>query len=253
MTSGCEAAFDAAILSLIATGERQPAAAAGTTDWSLAPVRPRWATGRAYVGAVSQLYHGERATARACHHLGLVLPEPAAIRFVASQARDEARHAHLYARYLARLGDIAPVDQALAGALDGALGRHDSAAAMMVAFNVVLEGEAVLLQGAVARAAPCPLLRRIAATVARDEARHVAFGELYLTRALARLGLEERRAIYLDVHALWRDVARPNAADNRRGAILRRAWRGYMAARWRVHCRTFGRIGLIRPGEAFER
>lgn len=254
MTSGCEAAFDAAIESLIGKRDRVGAA---TLDWSLAPVRPRWATARAYVEAVSQLYHGERATARACRRLASALPEPAAIRFVAAQARDEARHARLYARYLARLGDIAPMDEALAGAIDGAydgaLGRHHSVAAMMVALHVVLEGEAVHLQGAVRRALPCPLLRGIAATVGRDEARHVAFGRLYLTRALAGLGPGERRAIYLDVHALWRDVARPSAGDGPGGAILRRAWRGYMAARWRVHCRTFERIGLIRPGEAFDR
>ena len=179
------------------------------------------------------------------------------MRFVESQGRDEARHAAMYAHYLARLGDVAPMDPALAAALEGALEWRESIAtpipAMMVAFNIVLEGEAVRLHGAAARAFPCPLLRRIAATVARDEARHTAFGRLYLSRVLAGLGLEERRAIYLGVRALWRDVARPSAADRPGGAILRRAWRGYMAARWRGHCRTFERIGLIRPGEAFDR
>ena len=253
-----DAEFDAAVAALIRNGE-QAGADVRAIDWSLSPVPPRWATRRAYVEVVSQLYHAERATGRACRQLGAVVPEPAAVRFVESQGRDEARHAAMYARYLARLGDVAPMDPALAAALEGALEWRASFApiaaipAMMVAFNIVLEGEAVRLHGAAARAFPCPLLSRIAATVARDEARHTAFGRLYLTRALAGLGAEERRAIYLGVRALWRDVARPSATDRPGGAILRRAWRGYMAARWRGHCRTFERIGLIRPGEAFDR
>ena len=259
MTSGCEAAggprdpaFDRAVEALIRKGG--PAhTEARAIDWSLAPVRPRWATARAYVEAVSQLLHAERLTGRACSRLAQALTEPAAARFVESQARDEARHAAMYARYLARIGDVAPMDEALAAALDSALEWHESVPAMMVAFNVVLEGEAVHLHGAAARAFPCPLLHRIATTVGHDEARHTAFGRLYLTRVLAPLGTDERRAIYLDVRALWRAVARPSTGDGRGGAILRRAWRGYMAARWRTHRRTFERIGLIRPGEEFDR
>ncbi len=259
VTSGCEAAggprdpdFDGAVEALIWKG-RPADAEARAIDWSLSPVRPRWATGRAYVEAVSQLLHAERTVRDACSRLAAALPEPAAVRFVASQTRDEARHAGMFARYLARLGDIAPMDEALAASLEEALEWHESVPAMMVAFNVVLEGEAVHLLGAATRAFPCPLLRRIATTVGRDEARHVAFGRLYLSRVLALLGPEERRAIYLDVEVLWRAVARPSASDGRGGAILRRAWRGYMAARWRTHCRTFERIGLIRPGEEFDR
>jgi hypothetical protein len=257
VTSGYEAAiapgdadFDAALESLILKADR---AADGAIDWSLAPIRPRWATRRAYIEAVSQLLHAERATRLACSHIATALPEPAAARFVDSQARDEARHARMYARYLERLGDIAPMDEALAASIEGALDQHCSVPTMMVAFNVVLEGEAVRLHGAAARAFPCPLLRRIATMVGRDEARHVAFGQLYLTRALASADVEKRRAIYLDVRALWRAIARPSASDGTGGTMLRRAWRGYMAARWRTHCRTFERIGLIRPGEAFDR
>ena len=257
MTSGYEAAtalrdsdFNAALESLIRKADR---AGDEAVDWSVAPIRPRWATRRAYVEAVSQLLHAERATQLACSHLATALPEPAAVRFVDGQARDEARHASMYARYLERLGDIAPMDEALAASIENALEWHHSVPTMMVAFNVVLEGEAVRLHGAAARAFPCPLLRGIATTVGRDEARHVAFGQLYLTRALASLDVEERRAIYLDVRALWRAIAQPSASDRPGGTILRRAWRGYMAARWRTHCRTFERIGLIRPGEAFDR
>ena len=259
MTLVCDAAggsrdpaFDRAVEALIRkSGPADTGARA--IDWSLSPVRPRWATRRAYIEAVSQLLHAERLTRRACCHLATALPDPVARRFVEGQARDEARHAAMYTRYLARIGDIAPMDEALAAALDGALQWHDSVPAMMVAFSVVLEGEAVHLHGAAARAFPCPLLNRIATSVGRDEARHTAFGRLYLTRVLGSLGTDERRAIYLDVKALWHAVARPDTGDGRGGAILRRAWRGYMAARWRTHCRAFERIGLIRPGEEFDR
>ncbi len=75
MTSGCEAAggprdpaFDRAVESLIRKGGPVHAEARAI-DWSLAPVRPRWATERAYVEAVSQLLHAERLTGRACSRL----------------------------------------------------------------------------------------------------------------------------------------------------------------------------------------
>ena len=259
MTLVCDAAggpsdptFDKAVETLIRKGGSADSEA-HAIDWSLSPVRPRWMTQRTYIEAVSQLLHAEHLTRRACSHLVTPLTDPVATRFVESQARDEARHAAMYTQYLTRIGDIAPMDGALAAALDGALRWHDSAPAMMVAFNVVLEGEAVHLHGAAARAFPCPLLNRIATTVGRDEARHTAFGRLYLTRVLASLGTDERRAIFLDVKNLWRAVARPRTGNNRGGAILRRAWRGYMAVRWRTHIRAFERIGLIRPGEEFDR
>ena len=222
-------------------------------DWSLSPVRPRWTTRRSYVQSVSQLLHAERLTGRACAQLAGALGQPTANRFIDFQARDETRHAAMYSRYLASLGDVAPMDGVLADVFEEALGWRDSVAATMVAFNVVLEGEAVHLHGATLRAFPCPLFHRITSEVGRDEARHTAFGRLYLTRLLAPLETEERRAIYHDVRALWRAVARPEAGDGRGGAIMRRAWRGYMDRRWRTHCRTFERIGLIRHGEDFDR
>jgi len=213
VTSGCDAAggpsdpaFDRAVEALIHKSGAADTKARAIV-WSLSPIRPRWATQRAYIEAVSQLLHAERLTRRACSHLATALADPVALRFVESQARDEARHAAMYTQYLTSIGDIAPMDQALAAALDGALQWHDSVPAMMVAFNVVLEGKAVHLHGAATRAFPCPLLHQIATTVGRDEARHTAFGQRYLTRELAPLGTDERRAIYLDVRALWRAVA----------------------------------------------
>ncbi len=134
--------FDCAVEALMRKGD-QADADLRAIDWSQSPVRPRWATRRAYAEAVSQLLHAERATRRACRHLAAVVPEPAAVRFIASQGRDEARHAAMYARYLARLGDVAPMDPALAAALEGALEWRQSIPAMMVAFNIVLEGDAV--------------------------------------------------------------------------------------------------------------
>jgi hypothetical protein len=260
VTSGSETAapppganFETAVETLIRKSEAARDLGDRAVDWEMSPVKPRWTTRRAYVRSVSQLYHAERLTGRACALLAGALDAPSANRFVALQADDETRHADMYRRYLARLGDVAPMDRAIADVLEEALGWRHSAPAMMVAFNVILEGEAVHLHGATLSAFPCPLLRTITSTVGRDEARHTAFGRLYLARLLAPIGVEERRAIYRDVRRLWRAVARPDPADDLRGAIMRRAWRGYMKRRWRTHCRTFERIGLIRPGEDFDR
>ncbi len=225
-------AFDKAVEALIRKGGRADAEARAI-DWSLSPVRPRWATQRAYVEAVSQLLHAERLTRRACSRLAQALTEPAAARFIESQARDEARHAAMYARYLARIGDVAPMDEALAASLDSALEWHESVPAMMVAFNVVLEGEAVHLHGAAARAFPCPLLHRIATTVGRDEARHTAFGRLYLRRMLADASI-----VSSSVHpSTWR--VRKNAVPSAVPTSSTRRMHGWSSvAALRADCST---------------
>jgi len=187
---------DRALAALAARGRRAQWSADREVDWQL-PVRPpRWLTRRAYVSAISQLYHGEVATIRACRRLADEISDPAARDCLEVQIADEMRHAGAYAAYLDRLGGVAPIDPAVADAHGEGTTWNGAPAALVVLYHVVLEGEALMLHGDFRRWFRCPLFRDINRRIEVDEARHVAFGRLYLRSRLARMPADQRLDIY---------------------------------------------------------
>lgn len=243
--------WDPKIERLIGKAARHAALPRITADkGAMAP--PRWMSRRDLTCLVSQLHHAEAATGAACATLSRRLAGTQAGRFLNLQEIDEARHASLYREYLDMLGDIAPMDESLAAAMSGGLAWEGTPVGTVVAFNVVLESEAVNLQHMSARALSCPLFRRISERVAVDEARHVAFGNLYLRRALKTIGRDERAEIYRWVRSLWARAAAPPVSGRGMSAlVLRLARRRYMDERWPVQRRHLARIGLVRDGERF--
>ena len=111
----------------------------------------------------------------------------------------------------------------------------------------IVEGEALSIQRQLCDSVDCPLLSDITARIARDEARHVAFGRLYLDRRLAALPIAERVDIFRWVRATWWDCAR---------AIFGRwSWGGALAGidldeRWAGQIASMRDIGLIADHEA---
>jgi hypothetical protein len=67
--------------------------------------------------------------------------------------------------------------------------------AKMVGMQVILEGLALGTFINVRAATGCALLRSLLGYVARDEARHVAFGNIYLTSEIARMHADDRSAV----------------------------------------------------------
>jgi hypothetical protein len=65
----------------------------------------------------------------------------------------------------------------------------------MVGMQVILEGLALGTFLNVRAATGCALLRTLLGYVARDEARHVAFGNIYLTTEIAGMDADERAAV----------------------------------------------------------
>ena len=123
--------------------------------------------------------------------------------------------------------------------------------APVVAFHIVLEGEALDLLQACSKRFPCPLFRQINRRVSHDEARHIAFGKLFLRNRVRSLPLEERLEIYRWVRSLWRDCAAATRA--RYGLFGRFALRtgpAALEARWQRQSAALEEIGLIGPGEA---
>ncbi len=223
-------------------------------DWSRQPRLPFWMRPSQARAALSQLYHGELATSRLCEAL---LADRTEDRYevrtcLSFQLRDEMRHADAYARYLEGLGGIAPIDDALARALDGARhGPHGTLGAML-AFHIVVEGELLQLHERIARFLPCPLLRDINRLVARDEARHVAFGKIYLADSLDALSDDERARLYAWLHSLWHDATQSALARRHRNPAIAVFFRHWLGNGWPRHAEALAKLGLA-PAIAVER
>jgi hypothetical protein len=221
-------------------------------DWREPVVVPAWFPRRTYVAAISQLYHGELATAEACRRLLAALPgaDADARACLEIQIRDETRHAEVYQAYLARLGDIAPPEPAVTALLEGGRGWRDPDLGIMLAYHVLLEGEALQIQHGFATWLPCPLFRALNARIVVDEARHVGFGKIVLPARLAGLPAEERYSLFSWVRDLWHDCALPVMERFRAPAVMTpRICRKWLESRWRRQVRSLAAIGLIEAGE----
>ncbi len=207
--------------------------AAADFDWDRPPAIPVWLPNGIAASAISQFYHGEIATARMCHQILRDLSCREAENFVETQISDELRHADIYDRYLEKLGGIRNPARHISEAYQKALNWTGAPQAQILAFHVVLEGEAVRLQHSVGMWMPCSLFRDISAVIARDEARHVAFGKIYLRDSLPTLPLPERLAIYRWVREIWFDAARSAVGRYAPPAFLGGArWRRWLEMKW---------------------
>jgi hypothetical protein len=119
------------------------------------------------------------------------VPDYEAKLYAASQGMDEARHVEVFSRYLRKLDKIYPVQPTLKSLLaDIFATKHWQA--KLVGMQVILEGLALGTFINVRASTGCELLRGLLAYVTRDEARHVAFGSLYLTASIGELSDEVR-------------------------------------------------------------
>ncbi len=248
--------IDARLRAVAANGVDAPWSADDAVDWRAPLVVPAWLPRRTFVAAVSQLYHGEIATAAICRRLlaGPVGADAGARACLEAQIVDEARHARAYRAYLARLGDIAPAEPAAAAFFrGGAAGPGDPDLGAILAYHVVLEGEALRIQQGFATWLPCPVFRALNARIARDEARHVGFGRIYLENRLAVLPVEERRALFLWVKALWRACAESVMERFRiPGVMTARTARRWLESRWQRQVKDLVALGLVGESEARE-
>ena len=181
-------------------------------DWDRGPDLPRWWPRKPFAEAVSHLRYGEQATLEFCRAFLGGLEDPTMAACIKLQVEDEKRHAAVYDRYLEGLGECRAPQPGMVEAYQAALAWQGPVEARVLAYHVVLEGEALDLHALFARRVPCALFRTASERILRDEARHVAFGRLFLQRRLARLSREERIRIYRWIKMLWWRVARNAAA-----------------------------------------
>jgi hypothetical protein len=211
-------------------------------DWDVAPAPPRFVAAATFARMVALLHAGEEATAAACDGLTAEAAPGSDVRaFLEIQAADERRHAAAYRRYLLRLGVDAPPPQGFACALAALADWRGPPAGRLVAVHILLEGEALRLQRGTLARLRCPLFGAINRRVARDEARHVAFGKQTLPALLGALDANEKAAVVAAIRALWREAVAGLAADR---GLARHLARSFAAERWDHHARVLEQMGL---------
>jgi hypothetical protein len=143
---------------------------------------------------LSQLLHGEQGALMVAGELVAQVPDYEAKLYVASQAMDEARHVEVFSRYIRKLDKIYPAQPTLKSILADIM-QTPYWQAKTVGMQVILEGLALGTFINVRAATGCTLLRSMLSYVTSDEARHVAFGNLYLTDQVAAMHADDRAAI----------------------------------------------------------
>ncbi len=219
-------------------------------DWRQTPRRPPRVPRAIYIRVVSQLYHGELAAQRFCRSLVGRLGESEADFCLGIQLADETRHAEIFGRYLTLLGGIAPPATALIRVVDSVMAWRGAPEAVVLACHILLEGEVLRLEHAVDSWSPCPLLRQISAKLAHDEARHVAFGKLYLRESLPHLPLGERVAVYSWLKELWMTIAVAAFENFAARIVATPARHGSLEKRWLLRARALQAAGLFEQQEA---
>ncbi|MEO1119672.1 MAG: diiron oxygenase [Pseudomonadota bacterium] len=222
-------------------------------DWSRRPRRPIWMSSNAAIWAVSQLRHGELRTAAMCRAVAPSVDGRTAAEFLDTQALDEMRHSRLYMRYLEKLNtaSLKPPAGARDRAYEEARGWRGAPEAILLAYSVILEGEALRIQRSAETWLPCPVFRDLSAIVARDEARHVAFGKHYLRTRLPVLAQSERLRMYVWARDLWFDAAR-GVTNEITPPLLRASGLGaerWLATKWRERMADLQAAGLFTAEE----
>jgi hypothetical protein len=236
------------IARLIPSGGGKALADCANLAWQEGPRPPRWLSRRCYAGIVSDLRYGELVTARACTQMASMFQATAVRNHLASQRADELAHADLYERYLHRLDAEDHANPALEHLYQRCLDWSGDPLGLVIAFNVVLEGEALRLQRFLATRLPCPLFSALNRRILMDEARHVAFGRIHGASGVAALDAEERVALYRWIKALWWDfggLLRDNF--NGPGGRFLRALQPTLEDSWDRQAEALLRLGLLRP------
>lgn len=218
-------------------------------DWRISARPRRWIPPRATIRIVSQVMHGERIAKQLCDDLLANLTHPIAREFLRHQRADETRHVAAYEKYLQRLGDISPIGTAMQIVENGALTAPGGDMGRMVICHLILESEAIRLHDELADLIACPLLESINNQVGPDEARHVAFGKLFIKSQIENIDPDTRIAIGDHAKRVWRSAALAIFAETV-GTRLIPKWlvEDRLERAWPRHQAALNELSLGRPG-----
>ena len=151
---------------------------------------------RAHIAAyqLSQFLHGEQGALMTAAALTHAVPDYEGKLYAATQTMDEARHVEVYDRYIKKLAMIYPMGKWLKELIDKTL-TADHWVKIAIGMNMVVEGLALGAFHNMRAATSCDLLREILLYVLRDEARHVAFGGVYVGKTITAMHPDEREEV----------------------------------------------------------
>jgi hypothetical protein len=143
---------------------------------------------------LSQFLHGEQGALMTASVLTHSVPDYEAKLYCATQTMDEARHVEVYEKYIEKLAIVYPISPWLKEIIDATL-QADHWVKVAIGMNMVIEGLALGAFHNMRRSTTCDLLRSLTENVLRDEARHVAFGNVYVSETLRNMHPDEREDV----------------------------------------------------------
>jgi hypothetical protein len=143
---------------------------------------------------LSQFLHGEQGALMTAAALTHAVPDYEGKLYAATQTMDEARHVEVYEEYVRRLAIVYPISPWLKEIIDVTL-QADHWVKIAIGMNMVVEGLALGAFHNMRRKTTCELLRQVTTNVLRDEARHVAFGNVYVGETLRDMHADDREDI----------------------------------------------------------
>ena len=154
---------------------------------------------------LSQFLHGEQGALLCCGQLIESVPDIDGKLYAATQVVDEARHVEVFHKYLQRLHKVYPIDPTLQAVLNQIL-EADMWQMKCVGMQVIVEGLAMGAFKIMKEQSNDELLRDIVELTARDEARHVSYGLIYMKDEIPRMPDPDRDRVedfaYAAVEAL---------------------------------------------------
>jgi rubrerythrin len=143
---------------------------------------------------LSNFLHGEQGALLVASQLVNCVPHTDAKFYAATQTMDEARHVEVFSRYIEKLDEVQPVAKPLKRILDATLSTGDWLE-KLVGMQIVIEGLALHSFRDMRNLTEEPLLKELLTYVARDEARHHAYGIMYVSQAAPLLSPEKRESL----------------------------------------------------------
>lgn len=144
--------------------------------------------------ALSQFLHGEQGALMVAAALTHAVPDYEAKLYAATQTMDEARHVEVFDRYIRKLDKIYPIEIFLKQVIDETL-KNENWICMCVGMQMIVEGLALGSFTNMLKATTEPLFRDLIDYVIKDEARHVAYGNVYVKEAIADLHPDDRAEV----------------------------------------------------------
>jgi len=142
--------------------------------------------------SLSQLLHGEQAALQLTAQLVNSMTDMDAKLYAGQQVVEECRHVEAFAKLLARkFGTVHPIGGNVKWILDELLGAP-SWYFKLVGMQIIFEGVAMAIFTDIVKRNRNELIRESVRRIARDEARHAAFGVLSLRQELRSLPQQTR-------------------------------------------------------------